>query len=64
MSITASIDGKPVPHIDLDEATTLDEAAAMVVSTLSACAGPRRERVVSVRWHDGRTATRRIVAGE
>ena len=64
MTTTASIDGKPLPHLCLDEATTLDEAAAMVVSTLSACAGPRRERVVSVRWHDGRTATRRIVAGE
>lgn len=64
MTITASIDGKSVPHLDLEDAATLDEAAAMAVSALSVCAGPRRARVVSVRWHDGRTATRRIVMGE
>ncbi len=61
---SASIDGKPVANLDIDAATSLAEALAMALDALSVCAGPRRERVVCVRWHDGRTATRRITAGE
>lgn len=64
MTARAALDGVPVAHLDLDEARSLDEAADMAASALAASiadAAPR-ERVVVVRWHDGRRATRRIVA--
>lgn len=62
--ILVTLDGAPVNNLDLDDARTLAEAVEMAASALAASiadAAPR-ERTVTVRWHDGRRASRRFTA--
>ncbi len=62
--IRVDLDGVAVTSLDLDDARTHAEALDMATSALasSIAASPPRERVVTVRWHDGRRASRRITA--
>jgi len=62
--IHVTLDGRAVTSLDLDEARTLAEAVDMAAAALAASIAdaPPRERLVIVRWHDGRRASRRITA--
>ena len=61
--IVTTLDGAAV-NLDLDDARTHAEALDMAVSALASITADAhpRERVVTVRWHDGRRASRRFTA--
>ena len=62
--ILVTLDGAAVNNLDLDDARTHAEALDMAVSALASITADAhpRERVVTVRWHDGRRASRRFTA--
>ena len=62
--ILVTLDGAAVTNLDLDDARTHAEALDMAVSALASITADARprERVVTVRWHDGRRASRRFTA--
>mgnify|MGYP005616360841 FL=1 len=62
--IRVDLDGAAVTSLDLDDARTLAEALDMATSALASgiADSPPRERLVTVRWHDGRRASRRSTA--
>lgn len=63
-AIVAALDGRPIRDLDLSEARTLDEAAEMAANAVvaSIAGDGRGDRLVTVRWGDGRIASRRVRA--